>query len=109
MFGWKGTPRRTPSWTRMKTPSPRQLCMPTTESATSREELESLIRDAKDELALSPERFANIFMHDIRELEEFASVPAHTAEREPLAPQLQVYMRRSLRVVEALLKLGFTP
>jgi hypothetical protein len=83
--------------------------MPTTESAISREELDALIRDAKDELAISAERFANIIMDDVRELEEFARVPRHTADREPLAPQLQVYMRRCLRIVEALLKLGFTP
>jgi predicted dinucleotide-binding enzyme len=38
--------------------------MPTTESVISREELDSLIRDAKDEVAISPERFAGIFMHD---------------------------------------------
>jgi len=83
--------------------------MPTTESVISREELESVIRDAKSELMIFPDRFASIFMHDIRELEEYARVPAHTAEHEPLTPQLQVYMRRSLRVVEALLHLGFTP
>lgn len=82
--------------------------MPTTESAISREELASLIRDANKGLAISPERFVSILMHDVRELEEFARVPLRTAEREPLAPQLQAYMTRSLRVVEALLKLGFT-
>jgi hypothetical protein len=82
--------------------------MPTTESAISREELESLIRDANKRLAISPERFVSILMHDVRELEEFARVPLRTAEREPLAAQLQAYMTRSLRVVEALLKLGFT-
>lgn len=83
--------------------------MPTIGSVISREELESLIRDAKDEMAISPERFAGIFMHDMRELEEFARVPTHAAEREPLAPQLQIYMRRCLQVIEAILELGFTP
>ena len=74
-----------------------------------REELDSLIRDAQDEVAISPEKFVNLFMHDIRELEEYARVPTHTAERDPLTHQLQIYMRRSLRVIEALQKLGFTP
>jgi hypothetical protein len=83
--------------------------MPTTESVTSREELESLIRAANENLAISPERFVSIIMNDVRELEEFARVPLRTAEREPLAPQLQAYMVRCLRVVEALLQLGFTP
>jgi hypothetical protein len=57
--------------------------MPTTESAISGGELAALLLDAKEGLAISAPMFATIFMDDVRELEEFARVPPHTAEREP--------------------------
>jgi hypothetical protein len=79
------------------------------ESAISREVLEALIRAAKDGLAIAPDKFTSVFMYDLRDLKARAKVPIHTAELEPEAPQLQAFMQRSLRVVEALLELGFTP
>jgi hypothetical protein len=65
--------------------------------------LGSLILSARQGGEISPAQFASLMVYDLRELENWARVPSRSAETEPEAPQLQAYMRRSLRVIDALL------
>jgi hypothetical protein len=83
--------------------------MPTTKPATDAISLEALICDAKANRAISPLRFTDQLMYDLRDLESRATVETKTAELDPGNPQLQAYMRRSLEVMASLLEMGFTP
>lgn len=82
--------------------------MPTTKSAIDAEELAALIRDEKAARPISPLRFTDQLMYDLRDLEARATVGRRTAELDPGNPQLQAYMSRSLKVMESLLEMGFT-
>jgi hypothetical protein len=83
--------------------------MPTTKSAIDAKELGALIQDAIASRPISPLRFTDQLMYDLRELESRATVERPTAEIDPGNHQLQGYMRRSLEVMESLLGMGFTP
>jgi hypothetical protein len=79
------------------------------ESAIDHEKLAALIRDAKEGRENSPSEFTNLLMYDLRDLEGSANVPIHTAELQPNSRQLQVFMRRCLAVIDALLAMSFAP
>jgi len=83
--------------------------MPTTKSAIDAKELAALIQDAHAKRPISPLRFTDQLMYDLRALEARATVDRRTAELDPGNAQLQAYMRRSLEVMESLLEIGFTP
>jgi hypothetical protein len=83
--------------------------MPTTKSAIDAKELAALIQDAKASRLISPLRFTDQLMCDLRDLEGRAKINEQGAELNPADPQLQAYMRRSLEVIGSLLEMGFTP
>src|SRR5688500_5767798 len=83
--------------------------MPTTKSAIDAKELASLIQDAKVNRPISPLRFTDQLMYDLRDLEARAKVEHKQAELNPANAQLHAYMRRSLEVIGSLLEMGFTP
>ena len=83
--------------------------MPTTKSAIDAKALAALIQDANAGRQISPLRFSDQLMYDLRDLETRATVKRRTAELDPGNAQLQAFMRRSLEVMESLLEMGFTP
>ena len=82
--------------------------MPTTKSAIHAKELAALIQDANASRQISPLRFTDQLMYDLRDLEARATVERRTAELDPGNAQLQALMRRSLEEMESLLEMGFT-
>lgn len=54
-----------------------------------------------DELYISPEQYANKLALDEQRLAELAHVHRNTVRRMPRSPQLQTYLRESIRVLAA--------
>jgi uncharacterized protein (DUF2384 family) len=54
-----------------------------------------------DELYISPERYANKLALEQQQLAELAHVHRNTLRRMPKSPQLQKYLRESIRVLAA--------
>lgn len=80
-----------------------------TKSATNWRDLSSLIQDGRAGHLVDPELFATFSMNHLVELDAYAGVPENTSISEPDDPKLQEYMRRSLRVIEELMWIGFDP
>ena len=87
----------------MKSSKPQN--MPMIASAIDRALLDRLIADGREGKSIDPEEFASMMVYDLFELEQRAQVPTGTADSEPQALQLQAYMLRSLRVIDALLNM----
>ncbi|HEU5137431.1 MAG TPA: hypothetical protein VFU13_19975 [Steroidobacteraceae bacterium] len=78
-----------------------------TKSATSWRDFSTLVQDARVGHTLDPAVFANFVLNDLVELDAFAGLAENTSATEPENPKAQEYMRRSLRVLERLMWLGF--
>jgi hypothetical protein len=78
-------------------------------SATNWRDLSSLIQDGRAGHLVDPELFATFTMNHQVELDACAGVPENTSISEPDNQKLQEYLRRSLRVIEELMWIGFDP
>jgi hypothetical protein len=67
----------------------------------------TLAQDARVGHTLDPEVFAHFVVDDLVELDAYAGVPESTSSNAPENPRVQEYMRRSLRVIEEFMVLGF--
>jgi hypothetical protein len=92
-------------WTRIK--SSKQPATPMTKSATNWRDFYTLVQDARVVHTLDPVAFTDFVLNDLVELDAFAGVAENTAANAPENPKVQEYMRRSLRVIEELMWLGF--
>jgi hypothetical protein len=72
-------------------------------------EIVKLIVDAQRGDFISPTRFAQALEEPLSELEKNAGVDANTARLNPHAETLQLYMRASLLVISALIRLTLEP
>lgn len=81
--------------------------MPMIKSVTNWRDFYTLVQDARVGHTLDPEVFAHFVVNDLVELDAYAGVPESTSSNAPENPKVQEFMRRSLRVVEELMALGF--
>lgn len=72
-------------------------------------EIVKLISDAQAGRFIWPPYFAHVMEQDLDELEERAGVAAETALVDPDAEELQLYIRASLLVITALIRVSLDP